>query len=118
MDIAGDFINTFIFGRSHGKKLHFFDKNGVLLAKNGIGIDRVFIDDAKNMKELTTKQAYKEYITSGKIAVLAEDLGIEARACSVHRNQVKNDIFPSVDLMEKRLTKSGYIVLQEKLWIK
>ncbi len=68
--------------------------------------------------ELTTKQAYKDYITTGKIAILAEELGIAPRPCSVHRVQVKNDIFPSVDLMEKRLFKAGYIVLQEKLWIK
>jgi hypothetical protein len=70
------------------------------------------------MSELSTYQAYKEFITTGKLALVAQQIGLDPKSCKVHRNQVKNDKFPSLDLMEKRLRAAGYTVIQEKLWMK
>lgn len=66
---------------------------------------------------LTTKKAYFRLMTTGKASDIADKLKINVRQLSVQRVQLKNGTYPSIDLMEKRLKKAGYLVLQEKEWL-
>lgn len=62
---------------------------------------------------MTTRQAYKTMIMTRNISKV---LGLAAQTILNERQRVKAGIYPSIDVMISRLSKAGYVIVQEMEW--